>query len=162
MDVALPAYLSSHMLITQLLPHCLHGESGINDTTFIAAVSDWQARVMDSTVAQQLFPTKEKFWEKSLVRSQELSVLSAAPDQAGRTRLSVAAAPHSGAFLHARLCSSRRTRLDNSSLCIAIALCLRAPVFLPHTCVCRVGRFRLSHILCIRQYPESSKQKSGN
>jgi len=70
MDVALPAYLSSvsgsHGLITQLLPHRLHGVSGINDSTFIAALSDWQARVMDSTVAQQPFPTKEKFWDEPL------------------------------------------------------------------------------------------------
>jgi len=103
MDVALPAHLlsvsGSHALITQLLPHRLHGTlSGINDSTFIAAVSDWQPRVMDSTVAQQPFHTKEKFWNEPL----ELSVLSA--DQAGKARLTAAAAPHSGAFLHARPC----------------------------------------------------------
>ena len=87
-DVALPAYLSSvsgsHALITQLLPHRLHDISGTNDPTFIVAVSDWQARVMDSTVAQQPFPTKKKVWDEPLVRAQELSVLSAAPDQAGK------------------------------------------------------------------------------
>jgi len=105
----------------------------------IAALSDWQARVMDSTVAQQPFPTKQKFWNEPLVRSQELSVLSAAPDQAGKARLIAAAAPHSGAFLHARPCSSLGTRLDNSSLRIAIALRLGAPVCLPHTCVCGVS-----------------------
>jgi len=74
------------LIITQLLPHRLHGVSGINDSTFTAAVSAWQARVMHSTVAQQPFPTKEKFLDEALVRSQELSVLSAVPDQAGKAQ----------------------------------------------------------------------------
>jgi len=63
-------------------------------------------------------------------------VLSAAPDQAGKARLIAAAAPHSGAFLHARPCSMLGTRLDDSSLRIAVALRLGAPVCSPHTCVC--------------------------
>jgi len=87
-------------LLYQLTCRRLHGVSSINDSTFIAAVSDWQARVTNSTVAQQPFSTKETLWDEPLVRSQELSVLLAAPDQA---RLIAAAAPHSGAFLHARL-----------------------------------------------------------
>jgi len=59
MDVALPAHLSSvsgsHALITQLLPRRLHSVSGINESTFISALSGWQARVTNSTVAQQPF-----------------------------------------------------------------------------------------------------------
>ena len=66
-------------------------------------------------------------------------MLSVARDQAGKARLIEAAAPHSGAFLHVRPCSSLGTRLDNSSFRIAIALRLGAPVCLPHTCVCGVS-----------------------
>jgi len=87
MDVALPAYLSlvsgSHALITRLLQHRLHGVSRY-DSTFIVAVSDWQARVVDLTMAQQPLTTKEKFWDEPLVRAQELSEQSGAPDQTGR------------------------------------------------------------------------------
>jgi len=60
------------------------------------------------------------------VEVKEKKVLSAASDQAGKARLIAAAAPHSGAFLHARPCSSLATRLDDSSLRIAIALRLGA------------------------------------
>jgi len=96
------------------------------------------------TAAQQPFIMKEKFWDEPLVPSQELSMLSAAPDQAGKGRLSATAAPHSGVFLDARPCSSLGTRLDNSSLHIAIALRLGAPVCLPHTCVRGVSVDNLS------------------
>ena len=63
-----------------------------------------------------------------LVKIQELKVLSAAPDQTGEAHLIVAAAPHSGALVNARPCSSLGTRLDNSSLRIVVALRLGAPV----------------------------------
>jgi hypothetical protein len=71
-----------------------------------------------------------------MVGVQETKVLSAAHDQAGKARLTAAAAPHSGAYLHARPCSALGTRLDNSSLRIAVALRLGAPVCSPHTCIC--------------------------
>ena len=67
-----------------------------------------------------------------MVKVQESKVLSAAPDQAGKARLIEAAAPHSGALLHARLCSAVGTRLDRLSLRIAVALQLGTP----HICVC--------------------------
>jgi hypothetical protein len=64
-------------------------------------------------------------------------VLSAARDQVGKARLIAAAAPHSGAFLHARPCSSLiGMRLDDSSLRIAVALRLGAPICAPHACIC--------------------------
>ena len=74
---------------------------------------------------------------------------AAAPDQGGKAHLIAATAPHSGAFLHARPCASLGTRLDNSSLRIAVALRLGAPVCLPHTCICgapvdNTGRHGLS------------------
>jgi len=136
-DIALPAFLSSvtgsHLLITNLLPSHLHATSGTNDPTFAVAVSEWQTRAGSAPVQ---LPVAQKTWDTPLVTVQEAKVLSAAPDQAGKARLIAAAAPHSGAFLHARPCGPLGTRLDNSSLRIAVALRLGAPVCLPHTCVC--------------------------
>ena len=65
-------------------------------------------------------------------------VISAAQTQAGRARLIAAAAPHSGDFLHAIPCSAVGTRLDDTSLRIAVSLRLGATMCAPHTCVCGV------------------------
>jgi hypothetical protein len=62
-------------------------------------------------------------------------VSSAAPDPASKALLAVAAAPHSGAFLHAHPCSSLGSRLEDTSLCVSVALRLGAPVCPPHVCV---------------------------
>lgn len=138
-QVALPAFLSSvagsQSLVTELLPARLHLISGTCDPLFTAAVSEWQTRA-ESAPVQPPFATMQKDWDKALVDVQEQKVLSAAPDLASKARLIAAAAPHSGAFLNARPCSSLGTRLDNSSLRIAVALRLGAPVCAPHICVC--------------------------
>ena len=150
-DVALPAFLSSvagsHELITQLLPQRLHSKSGTNDPTFTAAVSEWQKRV--GSVPRTPFPSAQKVLDTPMVKIQESKVLATAPDQAGKARLIAAAAPHSGAFLHALPCAPLGTRLDNASLRIAVALRLGAPVCMPHICVCgaavdNTGRHGLS------------------
>lgn len=137
--VALPAFLSSvagsQRLIHELLPSRLQNISGTNDPLFTAATAEWETRTNSSPI-QPPYSTTQKDWDKALVEAQELKVLSAAPDQASKARLIAAAAPHSGAFLHARPCSSLGTRLDNSSLRIAVALRLGAPVCSPHVCVC--------------------------
>ena len=57
-----------------------------------------------------------------LVEVTSEQVLSAAHNQAGIARLIAAAAPHSGAFLQAVPCSAVGTRLDDTSLRIAVAL----------------------------------------
>ena len=90
--------------------------------------------------------------------------MQAAPDQAGKARLIAAAAPFSGAFLHARPCSSLGTRLDDSSFRIAVALRLGAPVCLPHDCVCgekvdSLGRHGLS---CRKSAGRSLRHTSVN
>ena len=74
----------------------------------------------------------------------------------------MAAAPFSGAFQHARPCSSLGTRLGDSSLRIAVALCLGAPVCSPHDCVCgekvdSLGSYGLS---CRKSADGSLCQKS--
>lgn len=63
-------------------------------------------------------------------------VLSTAQNQIGRARFIAVAAPHSGDFLHAIPCSSVGTRLDDTSLRIAVSLRLGATICAPHTCVC--------------------------
>jgi len=138
-DVELPAFLSSvagsQPLIQELLPRHFENSAGVNDPKFINAVKEWESQT-GSAPAQPPYSTVQKVWDKTVVEVKEKKVLSAASDQAGKARLIAAAAPHSGAFLHARPCSSLGTRLDDSSLRIAIALRLGAPVCSPHTCVC--------------------------
>jgi hypothetical protein len=63
-----------------------------------------------------------------VIEIQESEVLSAAPDQAGKAHLPATAAPHSGAFLNVRPCSSIGTRLDSATLRIVVTLRLGAPV----------------------------------
>ena len=63
-------------------------------------------------------------------------MLLAAQSQAGRGRLIAAAAPHAGDFLHAIPCSAVGTRLDDTSLRVAVSLRLGATMCAPHTCVC--------------------------
>lgn len=73
------------------------------------------------------------------MRVLKSKVLSAARDQIGKARyLRLRHLILHGAFLHdlARPCSSLVTKLNKSSLRIAIALRLVALVCSPHTCVC--------------------------
>jgi hypothetical protein len=166
-DIALPAFLSSvagaHALIVQLLPLSLRSVSGTNDATFAAAISEWEVRTSSATV-QQPFPTSQTLWDASLVEAQEEKVSAAANDQTEKTRLIAAAAPHSGAFLHARPCVSLGTRLDNSSLRIAVALWLGAPVCLPHTCVCEatVDSFGRHGLSCRKSAGRLSRHSAVN
>jgi len=170
-DIALPAFLSSvvsaHTLITQLVPQHLHDVSSTNDPTFTEAVEQWKTRVDGTSPVQTAQPplsTDQKTWDAPLVKLQEEKVLSAAPNQTEKARLIAAAAPHSGAFLHARPCSALGTRLDNTSLRIVIALRLGAPVCLPHTCICGAqvdcsGRHGLS---CRKSAGRLSRHSSVN
>ena len=117
------------------MPQRLQDLSGVNDPAFNTALLEWQTR-SESATAQPPFATKQKVWDTPLVKLQEAKVSSAAQDQASKARLIAAAAPHSGAFLHARPCGALGTKLDNSPLRIAVALRLGAPVCLQHKCVC--------------------------
>lgn len=138
-DLALPAYLSSvhgaSELTLQLLPRRLHAVSGSGDPTCTAACVEWQTRC-NATVPVSASVGVQKAWDAPIVNRKHEEIMSAAPNQAGRARLIAAAAPHSGDFLHAVPCSSVGTRLDDTSLRIAIALRLGATMCAPHTCVC--------------------------
>ena len=166
-DVALPAFLSSvvgsHALKSQLLPQRLWNVSGTSDPTFTAAVTEWQSRANMVPVLSP-FASEQKIWDTPIVSAQEAKLLSAAPDQAGKARLIAASAPHSGAFLHARPCSSLGTRLDNSSLRIVIALRLGASVCLSHTCVCgaTVDSFGRHGLSCRKSAGRLSRHSAVN
>ena len=138
-DLALPAFLSScngaSDLTLRLLPSRLHAVSGNLDPVCTAACLEWKNRY-DATEPDPVKASVQKAWDAPVVSSKREEVLSSAQDQAGRARLLAATAPHSGDFLHAVPCSSIGTRLDDTSLRIAISLRLGAQMCAPHTCIC--------------------------
>lgn len=138
-DIALPAFVSSVVgaqeLLTQLLPMSMHTTSGVNESAFLEALDEWNSRTGNSPL-HEISSSAQSWWDAPLVRAQESKVLKAARDQSSKARLIAASAPHSGAFLNARPCAPLGTRLDNTSLRIAVAIRLGAQVCLPHTCIC--------------------------
>ena len=138
-DLALPAFLSSvngaSELTLRLLPSRLHTVSGNRDSVCVAACLEWQTRC-DAAVPDPARAGVQKAWDAPVVSRKREELLSAAQNQAGRARLIAAAAPHSGDFLHAVPCSSIGTRLDDTSLRIAVSLRLGATMCAPHSCVC--------------------------
>jgi len=138
-DLALPAFLSSVAgcvgLSQQLLPTRFHATSGLHDIEFTAACVQWQAAT-NSSVPDTALIGVQKTWDSPMVEVKLQEVLSAAQTQAGRARLLAAAAPHAGDFLHALPCSAVGTRLEDTSLRVAVALRLGATICAPHTCVC--------------------------
>ena len=113
---------------------------------------------------QPPFATQQKFWDEPLVNVIQERVQQTAPNQAGKARLIAVAAPFSGAFLNARPCASLGTRMDDSSLRIAVALRLGVAVCSPHVCICGVkvdssGRHGLS---CRKSAGRSFRHSSVN
>jgi hypothetical protein len=100
--------------------HLICDVAGTSVPKFTVALSEWQTRT-GSVVVTPSYATIQKAWDAPLVSVLESEVLSVAPDQASKARLIAVAAPHSGAFLHARPCSSLGTRLDGSSLRAVVA-----------------------------------------
>ena len=138
-DLALPAFLSSvagsAKLAMRLLPSHLHGESGLQDPLYLGACIEWHTQ-SNAVVPDMEKIGTQKVWDSSLVSRKFEGMLSAALTQVGRARLIAAAASHSGDFLQAMPCSSLGTRLDDTSLRLAVALRLGANMCAPHTCVC--------------------------
>jgi len=124
-DLALPAFLSSangaSPLTRQLLPTRLHASSGNLDPVCVEATVEWQSRC-NSATPDTARTGIQKAWDSPLVSRKLEEVMSAAQTQVGRARLIAAAAPHSGDFLHAIPCSAVGTRLDDTSLRIAVSL----------------------------------------
>jgi len=120
-DISLPAFIASvagsHMLIRRLLPARLHDSSGTYDNTFTSAVSLWTDKAGISQVPVAPFSGRQKVWDSALVSVIRERLLSAAPSQAAKARLIAAAAAHSGAFLNARPCSTRRPQARCAYMC---------------------------------------------
>ena len=137
-DLALPAFLSSvngaSELTRRLLPSRFQAASGNGDPVYIAACLEWQSRC-SVAVPDPVRASVQKAWDAPVMSRKYEEVLSAAQNQAGRARLIAVAAPHSGDFLNAVPCSSVGTRLDDTSLRIAVSLCLGASMCAPHTCI---------------------------
>ena len=138
-DLALPAFLSSvngaSELILKLLPSSLRAASANCDPLCIVASLEWQTRC-NSTVPDPVVVGIQKAWDSPVMSQKQKKVWSAAHNQAGRARLIAAACPRSGDFLHVVPCSSVGTRLDDSSLRMAVSLRLGAAMCAPHTCIC--------------------------
>ena len=140
-DLALPAFLSSVAgaltLTVRLPPNRLQDTSGLQDIFYTTQCFEWQTRCNSE------FPDTDKLgsqkaWDSPLVSKKLDGVLLAAHTQAVHARLIAATALHSGDFLNVMPCLAVGTRLNNTSLCLAIALRLGAIMCAPHTCVCGV------------------------
>ena len=109
--------------------------AGTNDLDFLRCVNEWQSITctmpLDVSIAAE-----QKSWSYPLQVIAAQAVLSAASNQTSRARLIAAAAPSSRAFLQAIPMSSVGTRLDNTSMRIAVALRLGAAICTPHNCKC--------------------------
>lgn len=138
-DVALPAFIASVIgsaeLCLQILPAALVHLGATMDHDFQQYINTWQSTTkLPSLDVSYVYSQKELSHPLQVIAAE--AVLSAAPDQVSRARLLAAAAPSSGAFLHAVPMSSVGTRLDDNAMRIAVGLRLGAPLCTPHQCIC--------------------------
>ena len=135
-DVALPSYVSSlyrcSQLIGAILPSSLTSAA---DQERCSAVADWQSQAGDRCAPDCEKRQQQKAWD-SVLAEKKLDQLHMEADQLGRARLLSAAAPESGAWLHAVPTASLGTNLDQDTLRIAIALRVGADVCSEHRCKC--------------------------
>ena len=138
-DIALPSFLASVVgsaeLSIKLLPSSMSQLGGTNDAKYNIYINIWQS-ISKSPIPDASIAASQKMWSRPLQVIAAEAVLSAAQTQASRARLIAAAAPSSGAFLQVIPMSSVGTRLDNTSMRIAVSLRLGAPLCTPHDCVC--------------------------
>jgi len=95
----------------------------------------WQSITKTSTLYSSIAANQKIRCHPLQVIAAE-AVLSAAQTPASRARLIAAAAPSSATFLQAIPMSSVDTRLDNTSMRIAVSLRLGAPLCTPYDCIC--------------------------
>jgi len=135
-DLALPAFLSSTVsssdTVQQLLPARLRSVGGVHDASYISAVHEWQS----SAAVPPPDTLLQKAWDLPLIRVKSEAVMNAAQNQADLARLIALSSRHAGDFLNALPSSAVGTRLDNTSLRIAVGLRLGLNVCAPHVCVC--------------------------
>lgn len=151
-DIALPAFLSSTSasvnLVNLLLPERILIIADPND---ICARNLWSSKVK-LLCPVQLDSSRQKSWDRPLMKSKLESLMSSAQSQTARARLLAVASPHSGDFLNAVPCAHVGTKLDDSSFRIATALRVGVPVCAPHVCICGVNVDQFgTHGLACRQ-----------
>ena len=137
-QIALPAFLIPlHKHPLHWFPLHLHRSAGIHNQLFTSAVDEW--KILSGLNQPPLFSSKHLTCDKPLVEIASEQVLSAAQNQAGIARLTAVAAPYSGDFLQTIPCSAVCTHIDNTTLRIAVAFRLGAPICAPHSCTSGVS-----------------------
>ena len=133
-DVALPCFLAStnstQALVKLLIPQRHHGHY----EAFIASsLLEWRSCFPDVT-----FPNErgsQRVWDVALSSHKCAEMLRTA-DQFERARLLAAAAPRSGAWLHAVPAKSLGLLLDRETLRTAVSYRVGSDICLPHPCRC--------------------------
>lgn len=138
-DLALPAFLSSVAAscgtVQQLLPPRFMNSGESNCSWYRSAQVKWQS-LSSKPLPESHLTGVQKVWDSALITAKFQAVMSAAQTQADRARLIAASSLHAGEFLNAIPNSAIGTRLDNTSLRIAVSLRLGTNICSPHTCVC--------------------------
>ena len=134
-DLALPAFLaSSHAsqgLVSSLLP-C--GEPGF-DSLLREATDLWE------TFAQSPLPPDEvigrqRFWDSELTDKLWEDLHDSSVDPVSKARLLSTATKEAGAWLNVLPVPHLGTKLDDTSIRIAIGLCLDTNIVEEHKCIC--------------------------
>ena len=135
-DVALPSYVSSLHCCHQIISSCL-SVSLITCATEERdrTAADWQVMADGKDVPNEDEQHKQRAWD-AVIAEQHQSRLLSESNQFVRARLLSAAAPESGAWLHATPAATLGTLLDRETLRVAIALRVGADVCSSHRCRC--------------------------
>ena len=135
-DVALPSYVSSLHSCHQIISSCLPASLITSATEEREkAAADWQIVAEGEHIPEGDDQLKQKAWDAVLANQHQQRMVSES-NQYARARLLSAAAPESGAWLHAAPAATLGTLLDRETLRVAIALRLGADVCSPHCCKC--------------------------
>jgi hypothetical protein len=155
--------VGSAALTSRLLPDRLSNVSGLNGKLHISVLADWQFKSKTTLLAPPQ-SSRQRATDEPLVKIAVDNVLFTAQTQVGLARLLAISSLHAGVHSNAMPCSSVGTRLDNTSLRIAIALRLDAPVCEPHTCVYgqAVDAYRTHGLSCRKSAGRQYRHKTVN
>ena len=99
------------------------------------AVESW-GTLCDAPLPSGVAAYRQSTWDKPVVDSSFNIIMSSLVDASDKARLLAAAAPHSGAWLHALPISNCGLRLDDEAVRVAVGLRLGTTLCLPHPCQC--------------------------
>lgn len=139
-QIALPAFLSSSIasneLIRQILPDTLSDSAGIEDPSYVSAITEWETLAAPAPNPSAALAHKQSSWDSPIAEKVLANMLRAATSDREIARLQAVSAPHSGDFLQTVPISAMGTRLDPKTLRIAVALRLAAPIHTEYMCIC--------------------------